>query len=551
MNPLQQFHKRLVNILSKNQTSSYLLQPSVLPSTILTVSIALGIGSITLLDTNLGSANAQITIRTEQKPNNQREISQVNLLVVNPSIGNDKNGNGSEIAPFKTITQALKLAKQNTVIMLTPGTYNANTGEVFPLILKQGVSIQGNTNHKGRGVNIVGGGEYLSRSFGRQNVAIVGENQSSLSGVAVTNSNNRGYGLWIESANTVVEENTFSKNTQDGVSITGNATPTISKNYFQGNGANGVTISGNSRPEIRENIFERTGFGVNIAQNAAPVIIGNQILHNRSGIIAQSNTSPILRNNLIQNSQEDGLVVIAEATPDLGSNSQPGGNQFRNNRRYDINAKAAKKVVYAAGNNFNQSRISGNVDTRGIIATNNTNDPLNSSIREIPKDREIVFARPSIPKTFNQSGITVLSADRNTNIINSDNSLSGNNSQPSTSTNQDTPQSNYVRVEPGVIEFVAPQATQTTSTIVSNSNMDREHSSYRNTSSGLRYRVVVPFSSDTQKEIVLSIAPDAFPRVLQGRKVMQVGVFSSADGANQMVQTLSSMGLRAMIQPFN
>ncbi|MBE9057992.1 DUF1565 domain-containing protein [Sphaerospermopsis sp. LEGE 08334] len=559
MPPLQQFHKRLLTILLQKQTCSYLLKPSVLPTSILSVSVALGIGSIALLDTNFSSAIAQITIRTEQKPHNERIVSQINVLLVNPSIGNDQSGDGSRNAPFQTITQALQLAQSNTVIMLATGTYSANTGEVFPLIIKPGVTIQGNIGNKGKGVNIVGGGDYLSRSFGRQNVAIVGANQASLSGVTVTNSNSRGYGLWIESANTVVEENTFTSNTQDGISITGNATPSIRKNYFQGNGANGITISGDARPEIRENLFQSTGFGINIAQNAAPVVVGNQILDNRSGIVVQATTSPVLRNNLIQGSKEDGLVVIAQAIPDLGNSREPGGNQFRNNRRYDINAKAAKQVVYAAGNNLNKNRISGNVDTSGTTAPIVRNSPPTSvPVEEIATEPEIVFAAANIPKKFNPSGV-ILSSSGNTRPnsqspqlpttnVNGQGSLLRNNSQ-------NTPQLNYVQVEPGVIEFVAPQLMRNQQPdnpkTISNSRIATAPRSYTNTRPGVRYRVLVPVISDSQRELVLSIVPDAFSRVLQGRRVMQVGVFSSQDSANQMVQSLSSMGLRGIIQPFN
>ncbi|MBE9237456.1 DUF1565 domain-containing protein [Anabaena aphanizomenioides LEGE 00250] len=562
MPPLQQFHKRLLNIPLQKRTCSYLLKPSVLPTSILSVSVALGIGSIALLDTNFSSAIAQITIRSEQKFNDESTISQVKLLFVNPSIGSDQNGNGSRNAPFGTITQALQLAQSNTVIMLAPGTYSANTGEVFPLIIKPGVAIQGDIGKKGKEVNIVGGGDYLSRSFGRQNVAIVGANQSSLSGVTVTNSNSRGYGLWIESVNTVVEENTFTSNTQDGISITGNATPSIRKNYFQGNGANGITISGDARPEIRENLFQSTGFGINIAQNAAPVVVGNQILDNRSGIVVQANTSPVLRNNLIQGSQEDGLVVIAQATPDLGNSREPGGNEFRNNRRYDINAKAAKQVVYAAGNNLNKNRISGNVDTSGTTAPIVRNSPPTSvPVEEIATEPEIVFAAANIPQKFNPSGV-ILSSSGNTRP----NSQSGQSPQlPTTNVNgqgylprnnsQNTSQLNYVQVEPGVIEFVAPQLMRNQQPdnpkTISNSRIATAPRSYTNTRPGVRYRVVVPVISDSQQELVRSIVPDAFSRVLQGRRVMQVGVFSSQDSANQMVQTLSSMGLRGIIQPLN
>ncbi|MEA5578805.1 DUF1565 domain-containing protein [Anabaena sp. UHCC 0451] len=564
MSPLKWFHKRLVDILSTKLMCAELVRPSVLPSSILSFSVALGIGSIALLDTNFSSAIAQITIRTEQKLNGERTISPVNLLFVNPNLGNDQGGNGSELAPVKTITKALQLAQANTVIMLSPGTYSPNTGEIFPLMLKQGVAIQGNTANNGGSVNIIGGGDYLSRSFGSQSVAIVGANQAKLSGVTVTNSNNRGYGLWIESANTVVEENTFTSNTQDGISITGNATPSISRNYFHSNGANGITVSGDSRPEIRENVLQRTGFGINIAQNAAPVIVGNQILDNRSGIIVQANTSPVLRNNLIQGSQEDGLVIIAQATPDLGSSREAGGNEFRNNRRYDINAKAAKQVIYAFGNNLAKNRILGNVDTSGRTpaAIIRSSVSISGSVQEIPTNREIVFAAPNLPKSFNSSGM-ILSSSRNQppnsqlpqlSVTAVRGFLPSNNSQPSTEEIQNNPQLNYVQVEPGVIEFVAPQLSRNQQsynpTVITNSPTITASRGYT-ARSGIRYRVIVPVISDAQQELVRSVAPDAFPKVSQGIRVMQVGTFSNQENALQMVQILNSKGLRAIINELN
>lgn len=267
---------------------------------VLSFTVGMGAASIAFLGISLDSAIAQIPSTPDSAPLNQKTTSQANVLFVNPSVGDDKAGNGSESAPVKTITQALRLANANTVIMLSKGTYSTETGEEFPLILKPGVSIQGNPSNQGKDIIIQGGGDYLSRSFGGQNVTIVGANQALLTGVTVTNSNPRGYGLWIESSNPVVAENTFTGSTQDGISVSGNAAPTISKNYFDRNGANGITIAGNSSPQVKENVFHQTGFGINIAQNAAPVIIGNQIQNNRSGIVVQANARPILRNNIIQ-----------------------------------------------------------------------------------------------------------------------------------------------------------------------------------------------------------------------------------------------------------
>ncbi len=387
---------KLIAQLQKSNSRLELAMPSVSHFSVLCFAVSVGLTSLTLLDASLNSVIAQM-------PPGETIMSQVSVLFVNPSVGDDTGGNGSEHAPLKTITQALRVATPNTVIMLSPGTYSVETGEVFPLILKTGVSIQGDAANKGNGITIQGGGEYLSRSFGGQNVAIIGANQGKLTGVTVTNSNPRGYGLWIESSNPGIAENTFTGNTQDGISITGKGSPTISKNYFHQNGANGITIGGNSQPQVRENLFENTGFGINITQNAAPVVVGNQIQDNRSGILVQANARPILRNNLIQGSRENGLVAIAQAMPDLGNATEIGGNEFRNNARYDINALAAKQVIAAAGNTLSSDRIAGQVDTNAqtAIAASNSQPTalINSKISQNPVNREITFSASGVSNT--------------------------------------------------------------------------------------------------------------------------------------------------------
>jgi parallel beta-helix repeat protein len=273
-----------------------------------------------------------------------------NLLFVNSTVGSDASGNGNQGTPFRTITQALRVAASNTVIMLAAGTYSAESGETFPLALRSGITLQGDPSTKGQGILIRGGGTYLSRTSAAQNVAILGANQAGLTGVTVTNPNPRGYGLWIESSSPIVANNTFSSNSHDGVSVVGNSAPVIRGNSFIQNGANGITIFGTSQPEVRENLFERTGFGINIAEQAAPRLLNNRIVQNRTGIVLQEQSRPILRGNTIEQNQEDGLVAIAQSQPDLGTAAEPGNNIFRNNGRNDINATATSQVISAIGN---------------------------------------------------------------------------------------------------------------------------------------------------------------------------------------------------------
>ncbi|HLO88618.1 MAG TPA: DUF1565 domain-containing protein [Nostocaceae cyanobacterium] len=504
----------------------------------LSTSVALPISilslTIGLVGTTFNRAVAQVYV-DQPTTASERTIAQVKVLFVNPSRGDDQAGNGSDRTPYKTITQALLLAQPNTVIMLSPGRYSRETGEIFPIMLKSGVSLQGDISNKGQGVIISGGGEFLSRNFGGQNVAIVGANQASIKGVTVTNSNARGYGIWIESTNTLVEENTFTGSTQDGVAIAGSATPSINKNYFYSNGANGITISGNSRPEVRENVFQQTGFGINIAQNAMPVVVGNQITGNRSGIVVQANARPVLRQNLIQGNREDGLVIIAQALPDLGDANNPGQNEFRSNSRFDINAKAAKQLIMAVGNNLMSDRLAGNVDIQGTsapIARNPTPPIANAPIArnlsrsstlpipEVPTGGEITFSAPTIPQTNRSTTILTNRNTRQSQLPSLPNNLAPAN---------DPQQLNYV-------EFTAPQATPSTP----QGNF---------TNSGKRYRVYIPVANDQQRQIVKSIISDAFNATWQGKKVMQVGTFSTQENANEVVQLFTNQGLRAIVVP--
>ncbi|NMG08492.1 hypothetical protein DP117_16950 [Brasilonema sp. UFV-L1] len=455
-----------------------------------------------ILGACLDVVSAQIPRTTDGRQPGVKTMSQVNVLFVNPSLGDNKSGNGSEGTPLKTITQALQIAGPNTVIMLSSGTYSAETGENFPLILKPNISLQGDSRSKGRGIVIKGGDTYLSRTFGGKNVTIVGANQAKVTGVTLTNPNPRGYGLWIEYSNPVIVENTFTGSTQDGIAVTGNSTAIIRDNVFYQNGANGITISGNSQPEIRENIFQQTGFGINITQNAQPIVLGNSIQDNRSGIIVQANARPILRKNLIQGSKEDGLVAISQAIPNLGIASEPGGNEFRNNARYDINASTAKQIFPAFGNTLERNRISGQVDFSGTTAVANAGTE-NSGTQARDNTPANLSASPRFPlpvSSSNASGqlnnqlqplvpanspLAATATDRKRSypqnpglpIPNSLRRSSGQSSgrilptrqltpvtgiQPLANTSNVSRQANDVRVSPNVVEFTAPQTASNT-----------------------------------------------------------------------------------------
>lgn len=503
----------------------------------------------------INSASAKTQLSTESAPNlpqQQQGIkgfsvaqteSNMTQIFVNPA-GNDSTGNGSDRAPFKTITQALKVARENTVIYLAPGTYSAQSGETFPLQLKSGITLQGDPPSKGQGVIIRGGGLFISPTFARQNVAILATNKSGIAGVTVTNPNTRGYGIWIESSNPVVADCTFIGNSHDGISIAGNSAPLIRNNYFANNGANGMTIYGSSRPEVRENVFERTGFGINIGHNAAPIITGNRISQNTDGIVIQGKAKPILRGNTIESNSRDGLIALTDTLPDLGTAQEPAGNIFRNNGRYEINAGTAIQIIPVYGNQLATRRLIGRIDLDGnliqVSATRSTSQTAFTDATSVqipvpaptPRKRAVRRSRRARASTRRRARrqvrrSTVVVRTTPTPTVTSQRSL--------------LPQTG---IQPGILPGANPAFSQ-----VSSNNLPQTNQNVATLS--LRYRVVVEVQSLEEQKRLLALVPGAFRTVSDGKVVMEVGAFSDRSQADELLEKINSNGLLGAIEEIN
>ena len=296
---------------------------------------------------------------TPSAPTNQPSTSGT-VLYVDPVNGAD-NAIGSTQAPYKTIANALNQAQSGTVVQLSPGTYSATTGEVFPLTIKSGVTLRGDESSKGQTRVIIGSGNYVSPTFARQNVTVRAESGSTVTGVTIANPSSRGTGLWIESATPTVKNSTFTINNRDGVFITGNANPIVENNVFTQNSGNGISIARTASGQIRNNLFLDTGFGLAVGGSSTPVISNNQLYQNRAGLFISDSARPTLRGNFIENSKQDGVVITASAQPDLGTAENPGNNLIRNNTRYDVYNSTRSNAITAAGNDIEQEKISGDV----------------------------------------------------------------------------------------------------------------------------------------------------------------------------------------------
>jgi parallel beta-helix repeat protein len=286
------------------------------------------------------------------------------VLYVNPN-GSDSGGNGTQASPYRSITAALAQAQPGSVILVAAGKYTKETGETFPLKIRSGIKLQGS-----KGAIISGGGKFFSATFADQNVAMVTENNTQISGISITNSNPRGYGLWLESSkNVTIANNTFTGSTHDGVFLTGDAIASVYDNLFTQNKASGLSAVGLSSGEIRNNVFDDTGFGLSIGQKSSVVVSNNRIVNNNDGIVLTNVTTPTLRDNYIGNNKRNGLVILkdrnGQPSPNLGTAESPGGNTFEGNKEKDIN-NATKANMIAVGNKVDPKKVGGLVELIAI-----------------------------------------------------------------------------------------------------------------------------------------------------------------------------------------
>lgn len=473
-----------------------------------------------------------------------------NIIYVNPERGDDSQI-GKKLSPLKTITQALKIANVGSTIQLATGTYSEETGETFPLIIKDRIILKGNPQNQGYNTIIRGTGYFVSPTGAGQNVAIAAvKDAGGITGVRVTNNHTRGHGLWIESASPEVVGNSFTGNGNTGASVNGNSSPLLENNYFFNNSGNGLVVDGTSQPQVVDNTFERTGFGISLLQDAAASLSGNVFEGNRIGIILEGNAQGVLRNNEVINSSESGLTAIAQSRIDLGTDDEPGNNIFRSNNNLDIQ-NATSTEIPAVGTEVQGDTIGDiNFDRGTFVATKD------NSLRDLPplpsqpnlEPRPLPELEPSAPTTSKleplppvtpiEEETSSLPSPPPVTVLESD---TGNKElifRPSADTSAVVPD-----VEP--VPFL-PQINN--SALGSGSSQISSLSSVLDSrASQVKYKVLVEAIGEDEEDEVRSLYPEAFATVFQGESWLQVGAFSNWNKAKQAEQTLVDLGLETYL----
>jgi len=275
------------------------------------------------------------------------------VLYVNGSTGQD-NQSGSAGAPFKTISRALQQAQAGTTIQVQAGSYDQ--GETFPLVVPASVTLAG----QGGAVVITGSGPFTTQDFGQQTVTMALRDRSQIRGLTIKNRADQGTGVWVETGSPVLVKNRFVNCRRDGVFVSGNALPVILENEFFENAASGLFMVRQAKGEVRQNTFRKTGYGIAISDEAAPLLLSNTLSENRAGLVLSRSARPVLRQNRLINNQSTGLWVQDQSTPDLGHPHDPGGNTLDDNGEWNLrnDTSAALPTV---GNQLNPNTVNGRI----------------------------------------------------------------------------------------------------------------------------------------------------------------------------------------------
>jgi parallel beta-helix repeat protein len=267
---------------------------------------------------------------------------------VDPLNGVDVIGNGSPAFPFRTIHFALLQAISGDSIFLAPRNYSAGNGEIFPILLKAGVSLVGDPATNGSTTTIVNGGSYTVSGGLHINspltVGVVMGSGASLSGVTISVSGTTGVGVVF-----------------DGT------TASLTNCTLTGCGASGVQVFQSASPTLASNIITQSG---------------------GSGVVTYDNSAPILRQNNISSNLADGILADDTSVPNLGDPFSPGGNTLQLNTTQSLANNTTASAIPAAGNTWNatvqgsdpQGHYSAGAANPALVGTNYsiTNSPAAS-----------------------------------------------------------------------------------------------------------------------------------------------------------------------------
>ncbi|MBN1895488.1 chitobiase/beta-hexosaminidase C-terminal domain-containing protein [bacterium] len=261
---------------------------------------------------------------------------------VNASSGSNSTGDGTSAKPWKTITHALgQISGTGHTIHISNGTYDATLGEMFPILLKNGISLKG----EGDGVVIEANGTTgvfrgigLSFSIARMEGLVLRNGKSTDGGSAIflsagsklsinqcviqnmSHASNYGSTIKISNYSNVEidscvletgELNGYASKIIDVDFSTFTISGSIIRDYSYESGQDHVCLAcDNGIILMVKNIFMNLNVrDVLYLLDSDVDITNNQILKNQGRGIFVSNTSGKIANNTLSDNNGDGIIL--------------------------------------------------------------------------------------------------------------------------------------------------------------------------------------------------------------------------------------------------
>lgn len=283
------------------------------------------------------------------------------VLYVDPERGQDNRDGRSPSQPLKTITAALRLSQTDTVIQLAAGKYTTSNGEQFPLTIPAGRQVVGATGGDRPPAVIQGGGSMQHPLLGAHSVACRLQGGAVLKNVTVTNSQNKGVGIWLEEGISRVEKVVVMQCPQYGVVTVGKATPTVQDCVIEDCGTAGVVCFTQSKGQFERVFCQKNRTGILVKDGASPLLVACSLERNTTGLEITGTANPVLRGNRIRNNQTYGLLLSGNGTADFGLSQDVGNNIVRDNGPVDIQNSTGRSLI-SCGNDVLPQRLRGTVN---------------------------------------------------------------------------------------------------------------------------------------------------------------------------------------------
>ena len=259
---------------------------------------------------------------------------------------------------YKTISDALKAAKDGATVKVQAGSYNET------LVLNGNVSIQGEAaakcvinSSRGPTMTLSGGGKIsgltlTNNSGSKAPTVLIIAGSKEVSGCIVSNATPGKSPDWvaaieISGGNPTIQSNTINGSKAMGITVSG-GNPAIIGNRISGCAIYGIWFSGPTRARASDNTITQSGkSGVGIKDRASPEFTRNTITgNNENGMLIYQDGGGNIDGNTFRDNAMAGIDVW-DAQPAAISN-----NVIENNRKNGITVRGRKASVKMGRNSF-------------------------------------------------------------------------------------------------------------------------------------------------------------------------------------------------------